>query len=143
MGVLFTLSRQSIPVTCAPARRDEDRVSRPIVRSRRCRLRTACPRRSWHTTRKVSSLGACIQLSASIRHIERASPASSRPYLRNTSHPHKCECSKIPPKRPLQIEPAALGFDLGNGGFFTRAWLIEVLRDEDFNERKLKMHLEN
>ena len=33
-------------------------------------------------------------------------------YRQNGSHPRWRECSQILPKRPLQIEPASLGFDL-------------------------------
>ena len=88
----------------APARRDEDRVIRPLVCCRQCRLRVVrfragakarslrCISSSGkiirfcrspimaYFPRAISSFGAGIQLLTSIRHIERAAPVNNRPY---------------------------------------------------------------
>ena len=85
----------------APARRDEDRVIRPLVCCRQCKLRivrfrTSAKAHSLHCISSsgkiirfcwspimayfpgaISSFGAGIYLSTSIRHIERAAPVNN------------------------------------------------------------------
>ena len=124
----------------APARRDEDRVIRPLVRSRRGELRIVRFRASAkaHSLRCLSSSGKIIRfcrrrswrtspgqyhLSVPVFNCRRESPywngITPRVVVlirRNVSHPHKRKCSLIPPKRPHRTESASPDCELGLSG---------------------------